>query len=141
MSRRNPRKGRKSGSSERRAKLVREVVEAATELYRRRLWLDVANEECVGIWVPGEEDLILLRVVDPEAVAPAIPQAIESVPGVQRVTVSGRGIEVTVEEAPEVLGAVVAAASAEDLAITGIEVREPNLESVFLDLTGRALRD
>jgi hypothetical protein len=27
------------------------------------------------------------------------------------------------------------------MSVTGVEVREPNLESVFLHLTGKALRD
>jgi hypothetical protein len=40
-----------------------------------------------------------------------------------------------------VLSAVVAVASRHGVELTGVEVRAPNLEDVFLTLTGKELRD
>ena len=48
---------------------------------------------------------------------------------------------VLADSAERALGAVVSTAGETRVSITGIEVREPDLEAVFLDLTGRALRD
>ena len=60
---------------------------------------------------------------------------------VREASVRDGGIELIVDDArtvlPEILGRVTAAG----VAVAGVEVREPNLESVFLHLTGKALRD
>ena len=40
-----------------------------------------------------------------------------------------------------VLPALFEIANAESVRITSVEIQEPNLETVFLHLTGRALRD
>lgn len=47
----------------------------------------------------------------------------------------------TVTEAAAALPGVVACATRSDLTIRTIDIQEPNLEAVFLHLTGRALRD
>jgi len=51
------------------------------------------------------------------------------------------GVEVLATGAAALLEPLVSAARESGTRITGIEVREPDLESVFLHLTGRALRD
>ncbi|HXH95814.1 MAG TPA: ABC transporter ATP-binding protein [Gaiellaceae bacterium] len=60
---------------------------------------------------------------------------------VQAASVQDGGIQLLVEDArsllPELLQTVVAAG----VAVKGVEVDEPNLEAVFLHLTGKALRD
>jgi len=40
-----------------------------------------------------------------------------------------------------VLPALLAAAGSAGMTVTGVEVQEPDLEAVFLHLTGKALRD
>jgi ABC-2 type transport system ATP-binding protein len=50
-------------------------------------------------------------------------------------------LELTTEHGPAVLSAVVAVASRHGVDLTGVEVRAPNLEDVFLTLTGKELRD
>ena len=50
-------------------------------------------------------------------------------------------LELTTDHGPAVLSAVVAVASRHGIDLTGIEVRSPNLEDVFLRLTGKDLRD
>jgi hypothetical protein len=47
----------------------------------------------------------------------------------------------TTDHGPAVLPAVVAVASRHNVELTGVEVRSPNLEDVFLKLTGKELRD
>lgn len=50
-------------------------------------------------------------------------------------------VVLTVQEAEEALPEVLAAAHQAGLRIRAIDIEEPNLEAVFLHLTGRALRD
>ncbi|MFZ0547510.1 MAG: ATP-binding cassette domain-containing protein [Candidatus Promineifilaceae bacterium] len=65
-------------------------------------------------------------------------QALDSV--IHAGAVNGEVI-LTVEEAAEALPAVVSAANGANIRIRSIDIQEPNLEAVFLHLTGRALRD
>jgi ABC-2 type transport system ATP-binding protein len=64
-------------------------------------------------------------------------------PGVTKAFVveEGDGAELLVTDANEVLPHLFEAAAAAGSRITTVDVREPNLELVFLHLTGRALRD
>jgi ABC-2 type transport system ATP-binding protein len=50
-------------------------------------------------------------------------------------------LELTTDHGPAVLPAVVALAARHNVELTGVEVRAPNLEDVFLRLTGKELRD
>jgi ABC-2 type transport system ATP-binding protein len=50
-------------------------------------------------------------------------------------------LELTTDHGPAVLPAVVATAARHRVELTGVEVRSPNLEDVFLRLTGKELRD
>jgi ABC-2 type transport system ATP-binding protein len=50
-------------------------------------------------------------------------------------------LELTTDHGPAVLPAVVATAARNRVQLTGVEVRSPNLEDVFLRLTGKELRD
>ena len=50
-------------------------------------------------------------------------------------------LELTTDHGPAVLPAVVAVAARHGVGLTGVEVRSPNLEDVFLSLTGKELRD
>ena len=51
------------------------------------------------------------------------------------------GLDLVVSEAGSILAPLVALAADCDVRITRVDVHEPDLESVFLHLTGRALRD
>jgi ABC-2 type transport system ATP-binding protein len=50
-------------------------------------------------------------------------------------------ISVITPSAKDVLASVVTKANERGIKIHSIDIREPNLEAVFLHLTGRALRD
>jgi ABC-2 type transport system ATP-binding protein len=61
--------------------------------------------------------------------------------GVKRVTVEETQISVLVDDSNQVLPRLFEAATHHSARITSVDIREPNLEAVFLHLTGRALRD
>ncbi|GIU92802.1 MAG: putative ABC transporter ATP-binding protein YfiL [Acidimicrobiia bacterium] len=67
--------------------------------------------------------------------------AVGSVPGVVEVTSSDHTIEALVEGASRLLPEILAKATAAGWNVTSVQVVEPNLEAVFLHLTGKALRD
>jgi ABC-2 type transport system ATP-binding protein len=50
-------------------------------------------------------------------------------------------LELTTDHGPVILPAVVAVAARHGVELTAVEVRSPNLEDVFLNLTGKELRD
>jgi ABC-2 type transport system ATP-binding protein len=61
--------------------------------------------------------------------------------GVHQVTANDGVLTLLVTDSNEVLPHLFEAAAAAGVRITTIEIQEPNLEAVFLHLTGRALRD
>lgn len=65
----------------------------------------------------------------------------EEVDGVLQAASVNDEIILTVTEAAAALPGVVSHATRSDLTIRTIDIQEPNLEAVFLHLTGRALRD
>ena len=66
--------------------------------------------------------------------------ALQQVAGVQRVDTVGGGLVCSVVDAPMHLAAIVTAASAR-LELSDVEITRPDLEQVFLHLTGKELRD
>jgi linearmycin/streptolysin S transport system ATP-binding protein len=94
------------------------------------------RQELVGM-IGGRDRILLAATGHLEAAA----RACAELPAVEEASVRDDGIEMVVGEArnalPEILGRVAAA----NAAVTAVEVHEPNLEAVFLHLTGRALRD
>lgn len=86
----------------------------------------------------GEHDRIILSG---EQHLPEFAQQVRGVAGVAEATVGDGHVEVSTDDSASALAGVVACAIAAGVTVTGVEVREPNLESVFLHLTGKALRD
>jgi ABC-2 type transport system ATP-binding protein len=73
--------------------------------------------------------------------AERILNAWQAVEGVDRVSVDEEVISVLVEDSNLALPRLFEAAAQLSARITSVQIREPNLEAVFLHLTGRALRD
>ncbi len=88
----------------------------------------------------GQTATLVLHVSetdDPEGLA----KALTGLPGVIKADAVDHQVSVICPRAEQVLGAVVAKANERGIKIRSIDIREPNLEAVFLHLTGRALRD
>jgi len=64
-----------------------------------------------------------------------------SVPGVTFSREIDKGVEIHVESGERVLANVVAAAESADIHVADLSVAEPSLETVFIKLTGKELRD
>lgn len=86
----------------------------------------------------GSATAIRLKVANPDDELAA---AIGAVPGVSQARVDDGALIALVSETAETLAPMLAAVSGAGKKVLGVEVDEPNLESVFLHLTGRALRD
>ena len=89
----------------------------------------------------GEHDRVSIRVGGVDGGAERLAAAARTLPGVADLQVTPGGIELAADDSAGVLVAVVGAAPAAGADVVGIEVHEPDLESVFLRLTGKALRD
>jgi ABC-2 type transport system ATP-binding protein len=86
----------------------------------------------------GELDRVSLVATGDLAVAA---QALRAIPGVRKVTTAEGRIDVLVAEARRLLPRLLEAVSNDGVTVRSVEVIEPDLESVFLHLTGKALRD
>ena len=88
----------------------------------------------------GETETLVLHIgenEDPEALVTAF----KSIKEVLEANVINNEISVITSSAKDVLASVVTKANERGIKIHSIDIREPNLEAVFLHLTGRALRD
>jgi ABC-2 type transport system ATP-binding protein len=88
----------------------------------------------------GEMETLVLHFNESEDVE-KLAVAIRSVPGVLKANVSDHTVSVIVPEAEEALAPVISKTNEMGIKVHSIDIREPNLEAVFLHLTGRALRD
>jgi ABC-2 type transport system ATP-binding protein len=86
----------------------------------------------------GEGDQVRLLATGSLAKAAA---ELAGQPWVRQASATDQGIDVVVEDARSHLPQVLTSAAAAGTAIRSVEVTEPDLEAVFLHLTGRALRD
>jgi ABC-2 type transport system ATP-binding protein len=86
----------------------------------------------------GEETAVRLKVQAPDE---ALVAAVGAVPGVSKVTLENDAVVALVRETAATLAPLMAAVAGTGQRLGGIEMAEPNLEAVFLHLTGRALRD
>ncbi len=86
----------------------------------------------------GELDRVRLEVAGDVAAAAA---ACAAVPGVTSADTDGQAVVCLLRGAAAALPGLLAAVTGSGATVTGVEVREPDLEDVFLHLTGRALRD
>ncbi len=88
--------------------------------------------------IVGEHDRVELELskagIDGEA-------AFADLPGVLRVSAQDRRLELLANDGPTLLPGLFTRAAERGIAVRSVTLREPDLESVFLHLTGRALRD
>ena len=71
----------------------------------------------------------------------AAAQALQALDAVQAASVQDGGIQLIVDHARNLLPELLGRAADAGVAVSSVEVSEPDLEAVFLHLTGKALRD
>ena len=86
----------------------------------------------------GQRDRVDLAATGPLV---AVADALRAMPGVNEATAHEGGIGLLVDEARTILPRLLESAAATGASVNGVEIVEPDLEAVFLHLTGRALRD
>ncbi len=118
-------------------------MEEAERLCDRVGILDEGTLEAEGtrrelISLVGEHDRLHIDARGDLAAAAA---AAAAVPGVEEAVPRDGGIDLLARDVRASLAEIVRAVDGTGTGITSMEVREPNLEAVFLHLTGKALRD
>lgn len=88
----------------------------------------------------GQMDALRLHLPEGQEAGPFI-TALQALPDVRQVTTADHQIVLIVPEAQEAIPPVFTQADRLGFKIRSVEIEEPNLEAVFLHLTGRALRD
>lgn len=120
-------------------------MEEAQELSHRVGIIDHGEMIAIGtqaelVKMISQKETLILQFGEDQSAARVIPQ-LRGMAGVQQVIAEDHSLQVLVNDAEEILPAVIQACTAENLKIRTIQIQEPNLEAVFLQLTGRALRD
>ena len=90
------------------------------------------------VQIVGEQDRIDLILSDPAG--PLVEQW-RQIEGVHQVTSEDSSVCLLAEDSNKILPIVFEKAAGANVRITSVKIQEPNLETVFLHLTGRALRD
>jgi ABC-2 type transport system ATP-binding protein len=88
----------------------------------------------------GENDTLILHLGEGEN-AEALAAAVRNLPTVLGADLSDNSVTVIAPEAEDILAPVITKANELGVKIRSVDIQEPNLEAVFLTLTGRALRD
>jgi ABC-2 type transport system ATP-binding protein len=68
-------------------------------------------------------------------------EQVRAIVGVERADRSEAGLQVLTESSGSILGALIGVLESDGAHVTSVTVTEPDLESVFLHLTGKSLRD
>ena len=90
--------------------------------------------------IVGEYDTLRLHIGE-EVDAEKLAQALSGIPGVVKCSAADHEVVLVVPEAEEALAPAITRANDAGIRIHSVDIQEPNLETVFLQLTGRALRD
>jgi ABC-2 type transport system ATP-binding protein len=118
-------------------------MEEAAELSNHIAIMDAGKVIAYGthdelIKLVGEETRIDLTInTESTTVIPAW----RATPGVSKTAAEDGKITVLVDDSNRVLPHLFEAANKAGVRITSVDIQEPNLETVFLHLTGKALRD
>ncbi len=89
--------------------------------------------------VVGGMDVVTVKAA---GASEAVRGAVSAIPGVERVeNTDDESLEVYTRSSGSIIGRLVGTLESEGAHVTSVSVMEPNLESVFLHLTGKSLRD
>jgi ABC-2 type transport system ATP-binding protein len=88
----------------------------------------------------GQMETLILHIAENEDPQP-LAAALRKVEGVLTADVNDHTISLITPEAEDILAPVITQANQIGIKVRSVDMQEPNLEAVFLHLTGRALRD
>ena len=88
----------------------------------------------------GENDTINLAIAEGHD-ANALSGSLQQLPRIQTARAIDHQVTIITAEADDILAPVIGVANDLGIKIRSVDIQEPNLEAVFLHLTGRALRD
>jgi len=88
----------------------------------------------------GEMDTLILHLGENEDPL-NLAEALASVPGVLQANPTAHEVAIVTPSAEELLAPIISFTNELGIKIYSVDIREPNLEAVFLHLTGRALRE
>lgn len=88
--------------------------------------------------IVGEQDRIILGMSAPAGILADVWQQVE---GITQITSHENVVTLLADDSNVILPQLFEGAAKADIRITSVDIKEPNLETVFLHLTGRALRD
>ncbi len=88
----------------------------------------------------GENETLVLHIDEAED-GEALAKAVRGLVGVLQVNVTDHTVTIITPETEELLAPAITKANELNIKIRRVDIQEPNLEAVFLHLTGRGLRD
>ena len=120
-------------------------MEEAAELSDRVGIIDHGNLIALGTQAEltrqvGEMETLILHIDESED-PDRLVNAVKDLKGILKASVTDHEVTLIVPQAEGALAPVVSKANELGIKIRSVDMREPNLEAVFLHLTGRALRD
>lgn len=120
-------------------------MEEAEELSNRIGIIDHGNLVAMGsqaelTQMVGQFDTLIAQL-DGEMTPESLLQGVSQLPGVHQADGTVSNLLIQTPNAKALLPNLLNWSDAQGLRLRGVEIREPNLEAVFLHLTGRALRD
>ncbi len=86
----------------------------------------------------GREDVIRIKAI---GVTDAVIAGLKEIPLVDNVSLKEEEIDVLSKRGREALASVITKLNEKSVKVTSVEIQEPDLEAVFLHLTGKSLRD
>ncbi len=120
-------------------------MEEAQELSHRIGIMDQGKLIAIGTLeeltkMVGKKETLNIKLYQ-ETGGKQLAEVVKNIKGIDQATARQGELVLNVDSAEATLSKVLAKASELDLSIRTIDIQEPNLEAVFLHLTGRALRD
>jgi ABC-2 type transport system ATP-binding protein len=88
----------------------------------------------------GENDTLVLHI-DENQNGETLAAAVRKIHSVLKADVTDHTVAIIAPEAEEIMAPVITMANELGIKIRSVDIKEPDLEAVFLSLTGRALRD
>ncbi len=88
----------------------------------------------------GETETLILHIGENDD-SNALAESLKGLDDILETNATDHEVSIITHQAEDILASVVSKANERGIKIRSIDIREPNLEAVFLHLTGRALRD